>query len=143
MIILYSALYSSIINFAVYFMGLHVFGFSHDVVITMCFVTLVFTELFHAYNLRSDHESVFKIGVFKNKYMNIAFLISATLTTLTVVLPMTTVHAFLGITQLNIAQWGISLLFAFSIVPLMELSKFITYVIKLIKANRKPKKIIK
>lgn len=142
-IILYSALYSSIINFAVYFMGLHVFGFSHDVVITMCFVTLVFTELFHAYNLRSDHESVFKIGVFKNKYMNISFLISATLTTLTVVLPMTTVHAFLGVTQLNIAQWGISLLFAFSIVPLMELSKFITYVIKLIKANRKPKKIIK
>ena len=93
--------------------------------------------------MRSDHESVFKIGVFKNKYMNIAFLISALLTTLTVVLPMTTIHAFLGVTQLNIAQWGISLLFAFSIVPLMELSKFITYVIKLIKANRKPKKIIK
>lgn len=39
---------------------------------TMAFVTLSLCELFRAYTVRSERASVFKIGVFSNKYMQFA-----------------------------------------------------------------------
>jgi Ca2+-transporting ATPase len=46
---------------------------------TMAFVTLSLCELFRAYTVRSERASVFKIGVFSNKYMQYAVGISITL----------------------------------------------------------------
>ncbi len=42
---------------------------------TMAFMTLTITQLFHAFNMRSE-QSIFKIGLFSNKYMINAFLFS-------------------------------------------------------------------
>jgi Ca2+-transporting ATPase len=39
---------------------------------TMAFVTLSLCELFRAYTVRSEKLSVFKLGVFSNKYMQYA-----------------------------------------------------------------------
>ncbi|MBE2234155.1 MAG: cation-translocating P-type ATPase [Anaerolinea sp.] len=54
---------------------------------TMAFVTLSLCELFRAYTVRSERTSVFKLGVFSNKYMQIAVLVSITLTLMVVLVP--------------------------------------------------------
>jgi len=41
---------------------------------TMAFVTLGLIEMVHSFNVRSD-ESIFKCGIFKNKYLCLAFVI--------------------------------------------------------------------
>jgi Ca2+-transporting ATPase len=54
---------------------------------TMAFVTLSLCELFRAYTVRSERTSLFKLGVFSNKYMQYAVLLSATLLLLVVNVP--------------------------------------------------------
>lgn len=43
---------------------------------TMAFATLSLSELFRAYTARSERYSLFSIGIFSNKYMQYAFLVS-------------------------------------------------------------------
>ena len=40
----------------------------------LCFLTLIIIQFFKAYNFRSDKHSIFKIGFFKNKWLNLAIL---------------------------------------------------------------------
>ncbi|TAK12265.1 MAG: cation-translocating P-type ATPase [Anaerolineae bacterium] len=54
---------------------------------TMAFVTLAFCELLRAYTARSEHYPLLKIGVFSNKSMNWAVLISAVLILVVVYIP--------------------------------------------------------
>jgi len=39
---------------------------------TMAFATLILAELFRAYSARSEHVNVFKLGIFSNRFMNLA-----------------------------------------------------------------------
>lgn len=43
---------------------------------TTAFVMMAFTQLFNAFNMRSLKQSVFKIGMFSNKYVNLAVIVS-------------------------------------------------------------------
>jgi len=54
---------------------------------TMAFVTLSLCELFRAYTVRSERVSVFKLGVFTNKYMQMAVGLSVVLLLLVVFVP--------------------------------------------------------
>lgn len=54
---------------------------------TMAFVTLSLCELFRAYTVRSERASIFKLGVFSNKYMQYAVGLSITLLLLVVNVP--------------------------------------------------------
>jgi Ca2+-transporting ATPase len=54
---------------------------------TMAFVTLSLCELFRAYTVRSERVSVFRLGVFSNKYMQYAVALSVTLLLLVVNVP--------------------------------------------------------
>ena len=54
---------------------------------TMAFVTLSMAELFRAYTVRSERASIFKIGIFSNKYMQYAVGISLTLLLLVCAVP--------------------------------------------------------
>lgn len=45
---------------------------------TLAFITLALSQILHAYNMRSEH-SIFKIGIFSNKKLNIVTLISIVL----------------------------------------------------------------
>ncbi len=49
---------------------------THDYAIanTMAFATLTISQLFHAFDVRSEDRSLFAIGVFSNPAMNKAFL---------------------------------------------------------------------
>ena len=54
---------------------------------TMAFATLILAELFRAYSARSEHVSVFKLGIFSNRSMNLAVSISALLLLLAIYIP--------------------------------------------------------
>ena len=70
---------------------------------TMAFATLVFCELTRAFAVRSDTQSIFKIGFFTNPTMNKSFLVGLVLQLCVLLLP------FLGsvfhITPLTGAEW--------------------------------------
>jgi Ca2+-transporting ATPase len=54
---------------------------------TMAFVTLSLCELFRAYTVRSERISVFRLGLFSNRYMQIAVAVSVFLLLLVVNVP--------------------------------------------------------
>ncbi|MEZ5022256.1 MAG: cation-translocating P-type ATPase C-terminal domain-containing protein [Chitinophagales bacterium] len=49
---------------------------SLDLARTAVFVVMSSTQLFNVFNLRSIHKSVFRIGMFSNRYVNVAVLVS-------------------------------------------------------------------
>lgn len=87
---------------------------------TMAFITLGITELVHSLNIRSDN-SLFEIGLFKNKYLTIAFLFGLLLQVSVTVIPK--VAVFFDVIPLNFTQWAVTLLISFSPIPIMEIKK--------------------
>jgi Ca2+-transporting ATPase len=63
-----------------YAVGLHLHPEQPEFAETMAFATLALSELLRAYTSRSERYSVFKIGVFSNRMMNYAVLLSLALT---------------------------------------------------------------
>jgi Ca2+-transporting ATPase len=62
-------------------------GFDVQTAETMAFVTLSLCELFRAYTVRSERVSIFRLGVFSNKYMQYAVGLSIALLLMVVNLP--------------------------------------------------------
>ncbi len=89
---------------------------------TMAFCTLSFCEIAHAVNTRSS-ESLFKIGFFSNKTMNIAVAVCIILQAAVVCIP--PLAALFGTVPLNAMQW--LTVFALSSMPLIigEISKLL------------------
>ncbi len=80
--IIVQTIVKTIATLSAYLIGLSLFPSTSDhnlVAATMAFVTLGLCELARAYTARSEHYSMFHGGVFSNKNMNWAVLISATL----------------------------------------------------------------
>ena len=78
---------------------------------SMAFVALAMLELVHSFNIKSD-ESIFKVGLFENKYLIGAFILGIVLQVVVVMVP-TFANVF-KLTPLNGTQWlytiGISIL---------------------------------
>ena len=87
---------------------------------TMAFVSLGLLELVHSFNIRSE-ESIFKTGLFQNKFLMFAFIGGAFLQTIVVIVPQ--FAEVFKLTNLTGKQWlytiGISLL----PVVIMEIQK--------------------
>lgn len=89
----------------------------------LCFLTLVLIQFFKAYNFRSDKQSIFKIGIFKNKWLNIAIPWEIALLVVIVYTPVLqhSFHTF----PLGGFDWLIVVLLAATIFPVLELTKAI------------------
>ena len=87
---------------------------------TMAFITLSSTQLFHAYNVKSNH-SVFSKESYKNKFMNFAFLVGFILQFIVVYVP--GINSIFKFASLNIMQLLIAIGLAFVIVIIMEIVK--------------------
>ena len=95
---------------------------SHALGQTMAFLTLSSTQLFHAYNVKSNF-SIFNKKTYKNKFMNFAFLIGFVLQLFVIYCP--GVNTLFGLQSLDIISLLISLGLAFSIVIIFEVYKLI------------------
>lgn len=86
---------------------------------TAAFITLGSSQIIHAFNMRSE-KSLFKIGIFTNKNLNGAALISLLLMTAVVFTPPLTI--IFGLTQLSLMHYLMS--FGLAFVPLLVLETY-------------------
>ena len=100
-------------------------GTNHAQGMTMAFITLAFIQLFHAYNMRSQTHSIFNKNLFKNKMMNISFLVGAALMVLVVYIDPLTGADIFGTVAISWEDWLISMACAIGIIPIVELQKAI------------------
>ena len=104
-----------------YELGIHT-G-SHALGSTYAFAVLSLSQLFHAFNVRSD-QSLFKIGFFSNKKMTASFIICFLMQCAVICVP--SLSAIFGTAALSFSQWRTVILL--SIVPLIavEASKLLS-----------------
>lgn len=81
-------------------LGNYLYGI--EVARTMAFVSLGLLELIHSFNIKSD-ESIFKVGLFENKYLMGAFILGAILQVVVVVIP--SVAEIFKLVPLTQTQW--------------------------------------
>jgi Ca2+-transporting ATPase len=96
-------------------------GRSFEEARTMTFASVVLFEFFKAYNFRSDRNSVFR-KPFANRWLNLAILWELILLGLIVYLPF--LHEPFGTFSLPAVDWLIILALAITILPVLELAKW-------------------
>ena len=92
----------------------------HADALTMAFLTLGLIQLFHAFNSKYIHQSIFSQRTFANKWFNWAILISA-IVMAAVELPFMT--KFFDVTELNSTQWLIVLGAGICMILIVEIVK--------------------
>ena len=98
--------------------GNHLYGL--EVARTMAFISLSMLELVHSFNIRSEN-SIFEIGVFKNKYLNIAFLAGAILQIAVVIIE--PIAKIFDVVPLSLTQWIFTLAVSITPIVIMEFKK--------------------
>jgi len=98
---------------AAFYIGLQLYPEDTERAQTMAFVTISVSQLFMAVTSRSEHYSIFSIGLFSNKWMIWAFCGSALLILLTVYVPI--LHPIFDTVPLSMGDWMI--MFPFILMP--------------------------
>jgi Ca2+-transporting ATPase len=89
---------------------------------TMAFLSLSLLEMFHSFNMRSRHESIFRLKT-KNKFLFGSLLASFVLTTAVIYVPFLS-RAF-EFEHISLTEYFVAILIAVSIIPIMEVMKLI------------------
>lgn len=87
---------------------------------TMAFAVLSLSQLFHAFNMRSEH-SIFKIGLFTNKKLCLSFLVCTFLQTVVISVP--ALAAVFKVVPLSPLQWFITIALSIAPIAIVELQK--------------------
>ncbi|HII02931.1 TPA: cation-transporting P-type ATPase [Methanosarcinaceae archaeon] len=98
-------------------------GFSLEKLQTLIFTLLVLSEMFNAFNWRSDRYSVFALGLFTNKPLIYAIGITLILQLLVIYTPV--LQTAFRTVPLSLAEWGVILPLASTTLIAMELMKFL------------------
>ena len=109
-----------ILNLFAFTIGTSLYGI--EIGRTMAFVSLGLSELIHSFNIRSD-ESIFKVGLFQNKYLVLAFLGGAFLQTIVVIVPQ--FAEVFKLTNLSARQWIYTAGVSLAPIVLIEVQKFV------------------
>ena len=88
---------------------------------TMAFLTMSMSEIFHSFNLRSRRQSIFTIKN-QNKFLWGAMAVSLMLTIAVIYVPFLS-NAF-GLESISFLEYIVSILMAFSVIPIVEVVKF-------------------
>ena len=126
--IMYQGVFQTILVLAVYGWGLafpehYTQAEIHADALTMAFATLGLIQLLHAFNVKSVYQSVFKVGLFRNKTFNWAIPVAFVLLMATIVVP--GFNNLFHVSHLSMTQWLAVIVGSFLIVVLVELVKAI------------------
>ncbi len=99
------------------------YNLQHADALTMAFATLGLMQLFHAFNVKSVHQSLFTVGFFRNKAFNWAIVLSFVLMMAIIIIP--GLNDIFKVTHLDWYQWGIVVGASFAIIPVVECVKFV------------------
>ena len=124
--IIYQGILQTILVLAVYGWGLvfpehHTQGAIHADALTMAFATLGLIQSLHAFNVKSVYQSVFKVGLFRNKTFNWAIPVAFVLLMATIVVP--GFNNLFHVSHLSLTQWLAVIVGSFLIVVFVELVK--------------------
>ena len=108
------------ITLLAYGLGFHLTG-TFAVANTMAFATLTFSQLFHAFDVRSEDTPLFRLGVLSNKAMNKAFLAGAALQAAVLLAP--PLQGAFSVVPLALEQWGMVLALALTPLVVCEIEK--------------------
>jgi Ca2+-transporting ATPase len=107
----------------VFVLGLVISGNDLALARTMAFTTLVFSQLFHVFECKSERHTVFETGIFSNMYLAGAVLMSTTMQLAVIYLPF--FQAVFKTVPLSGLEWTIILLAAGGKMMLTALMHFI------------------
>ena len=94
--------------------------YSVEVGRTMAFLTLGILELVHSFNIKSE-ESIFKIGIFENKYLILALILGVLLQVIVVITnPLAEIFSLVPLTGI---QWLYTILISIAPIPIVEIQK--------------------
>lgn len=110
------------ITLLAYGLGFHLTG-TFAVANTMAFATLTFSQLFHAFDVRSEDTPLFRLGVLSNKAMNKAFLAGAALQAAVLLAP--PLQGAFSVVPLALEQWGMVLALALTPLVVCEAAKLL------------------
>ena len=124
--IIYQGVFQTILVLAVYGWGLvfpehHTQAEIHADALTMAYATLGLIQLLHAFNVKSVYQSVFKVGLFRNKTFNWAIPVAFILLMATIVVP--GFNNLFHVSHLSFTQWLAVIVGSFLIVVLVEIVK--------------------
>lgn len=117
--IIYQGILEAVLTLLVYYWA-HT-HYTEGIAVTMAFATLGLLQITHAFNVRSNTKSLFQIGLFSNRYMLWASLISVLMLVLVIIIP--GLNNWFGVTHLSGQQWIIVCAAALAIVVIVELVK--------------------
>ncbi len=87
---------------------------------TMAFLSMGLLELVHSFNIKSE-QSIFKIGIFENKFLIGSFILGTIIQIMVVLVP--TLAEIFKLVPLNQTQWLITAVISLLPIPIMELQK--------------------
>ena len=91
---------------------------------TQLFTALVLMELANAVNARSLKYTVFKVGLFKNKFLWLAILSSLGLQLMVLYIP--ALHGIFEVTYPNVFDWTVAIVFTLIVFFSIEIGKYVT-----------------
>ena len=110
----------TVLVLASYFIGTSMGGASHGT--TMAFLTMSMAEIFHSFNMRSQRQSIFKLGS-QNKFLLLAGVGSLIATTVVCEVPFLA-DAF-GFAHVGLDEYAIAIMLGVVVIPVVELVKLI------------------
>ncbi len=124
--LLWQGIMVGLLTLTAYFLGEYVLagpGEARATANTMAFATLTFSQLFHAFDVRSERASLLHIGVFSNKAMNKAFVVGVLMQLAVLCLP--PLQAIFSTVTMSLTEWGVVLGLAMAPVVVCEIAKAI------------------
>lgn len=124
----FNLLYQGIIQ-ALLVVGVFILGktlYTNEIASTMGFLVLNIMQLFHMYSVRTNH-SIFTSNPFKNRTMILAFAVGLGLLAFISFIP--PIAGVFKMASLSGIQWLIVLGFSIAIIPIVEIVKFVQYLI--------------
>lgn len=124
--IVYQGILEGILVLGVYQIGLHIgphidnYKLLHGDALTMAFLTLGLIQLFHAFNSKFITKSIFCKDTLKNKWFNLAIIVSAIIMSAVEIPGLTSLFK---VTELNIAQWLVVLTAGILMIAIVEIVK--------------------
>ena len=118
--IIYQSILQTLIVFVVFVLGVKCY--SPAVASTMVFFTIIFMQLLHSVNCKTNN-SLFEKNLFDNKTFNLCFLLTLGLNLMVAIIP--PMYKLFGLEFLNFSQWLIVAIASIIIIPACELFKAI------------------
>ena len=121
----------TVLTIGVYGIALKLCG--NEIATALTFIVISFAELFQAFNIRSEKQSLFKSGILSNKILLFTVLGGILINILLAVSPLK--YAF-GLDCLNWKHWLIAAAVAFTVIPAGEIYKLVA---RILSRERTPK----